>query len=403
MNTQHTSTIDQILFRLLDNADVPHRGKMERNKSIFRSFHGLDGGPGTTLEEQGEANGGLTRECVRQIVNNIQAQFFLSQEEKAQAQTLVEIVEGRIPCELAELSNELKHKGLISPDLSSPEGVINLCMSIMKLKPKARYQDVNGVVYAVPYGQPGLVKKIQSEAIKVVGGFGACSIESVVSRIDHLGPGSEAFVRSVLNASMPVTWLDDSEDWFTTATDYKNCFARRIESVFSVYEEVHVEALYRVMARSLRQIKVSAKASPEYEAFGRGALKAINEKRAAEGKEPLLRKPSVKESEMRMAFDINVFKALLRTISGVALVGDIKDTVRGSGFGFDASGPSVVERKVIKALSKAGEAGMRESEIKAAAGLGDKEWYGFIAASNFSPLLSRAGRGRYKLVGKLSD
>jgi hypothetical protein len=402
MTKGNSVTIDKILFSLLDGANVPHKSKESRNKAIFRDFHGLGGGEGTTLEEQGESNGGLTRECVRQVVNNIQAQFFLDQKEKAMGQRLIDIVRNRIPCALSSLRDELISESLISESIESPEGVLNLCMSVMKVKPIARYQNVNGTTYVVPHDKPGLIKKVQSEALKVVGGFGACSIESVVSRLGKYGDCSPVFVKGVLDSALPITWLDEGEKWFTTGTDYTNCFVRRIETVFSVYESVPVETLYRVMARSLRQIKINSKTSPEYKSFGMGALGEINEARASDGKELLKRKPSIKESKMRMAFDISVFKSLLKTMPGVALVGSNQDEVTVRAFSLASNGPSTVEKKILKTLSNSEEKSMRESDIKTSAGLNDKEWYGFIAASNFSPLLSRVDRGQYKLIGQLS-
>jgi len=395
-------TIDQIMSGLLGNASVPHKHKEVRNKAIFRDFHGMNGGSGTTLEEQGTVHGGLTRECVRQVVNNIRAQFFLGPKEKAVVTKALDVVRASAPCHIGVIAETLHSKGLLSESIDQPQGLIELCGQVMKEKSAYRFPEVNGSVFAVKKGGPDLIKRIRSEANKVISSFGMVSISGLKVRVDDLSGRQDLdFIRSVVLAHDDLQFI--TEEWIAGSDIEDSCLARRIGTAFSVYKTVPLDALYRVSARSLRQIKVPEGNTPEFKAFGSSSLEELNKDRKEKGLKPILRRPSVREQDMKMAFPLSVFEEYIDAMPGVGVtkIDGKPYAFRWDGFSPSESSASDIEKQLLKAIRDSGKKELQEHEIRKAANFNDKQWYSFMMACNYSPVISRVSRGQYRLLGQV--
>lgn len=395
-------TIDQIMNGLLDNVSVPHKHKEVRNKAIFRDFHGMNGGSGTTLEEQGTVHGGLTRECVRQVVNNVRAQFFLGTEEKAAVSKALDIMRASTPCEVTVIAEALHEKGLLSTSIDQPQGLLELCAQVMKEKSGHRFPEVGGRVFAVKKGGPDLIKRIRSEANKVVSSFGMVSVSGLKVRIEELSGRQDAdFIRSVISSHEDFQFITD--EWIAGSEIEDSCLARRVGTAFSVYKSVPMDVMYRVSARSLRQIKVPEGSTPEFKAFGSSSLDDLNKDREKKGLKPILRRPSVREQDMKMAFPQSVFECYLAAMPGIAVT-----KVDGKPYAFRSdsrkpaeSSASDIEKLLLKAIRDSGKTELQEHEILKAANFSKKQWYSFMMACNFSPVISRVSRGQYRLLGQV--
>ena len=401
MSFSEERSFDQLIVDLVDGVKTPHQNKDQRNKSIYLGFHGVHGGEGTTLDEQGKIHGDITRECVRQIVANIQAQLYLSDEHSRWIKQMISVIRTKIPCDLESLTEELKNNGFLSVEVENPRGLINLAFTMLREKPSVKFQSSGERTFVCPKSSKDMIGRVKSEFQKTVGKYGACSLSGICIRSGlTAGKENKRFVSQVIETVETAEFLTD--EWVTCDPGYKDRLTKRLERVFSVYRSVEVKTLYQVMARSLRQIKETVKSSPEFKAFGFGNLQAINEERIKEGKEPLNRKPFLGESQMKMAFDLDVFTLFVARINGLEIVSTDSGTfvVASSRILADES-PSPVVMKTISLLNSKKDKKLRESEIRDSANLTEKEWYSFITASNFSPYISRVHRGTYKTLGEL--
>lgn len=405
VRTQTETTFDALMRQLVADVKTPHQQKDERNKSIFSGFHGLSGGAGTTLDEQGRAHGNLTKECVRQVIANIQAQLYLGDDDKGFVRQMVAEINSALPCSLDALTADLVERGYLSKGIQEPKGLLSLAFQMVKSPEKLRFQNLDGTWFVSTRANGTLVNKVRSETQKIVGKYGICSVSGIITRLGLTNNASNRkFVLDVMAATNSITFLDDEGEWLTCDPGYTDRLTRRLRSVFSIYRCVDVETLYRVMARSLRQIKEPCRKSPEYKAFGFGSLKAMNEEREKENLPALNRKPFLNESNMKMAFSVDVFEAYLRTFPGLRL----ETTGRGTQAVADAPLASEDELsetivKVIDLLDRHEGDPLRETEIKELAQLDTHAWYRFITASNFSPLISRVKRGTYQTLGEVFD
>lgn len=358
------------------------RNTAERNRLIFARYTGLDGKGGDTLEAIGKTHG-LTRECIRQIVNRLDNKMMIDSGSEKEIRHMINLVKSSTPVESNALSNKAaKDKMLEDPtfDLINPSIYF---ASKLGIDLNANVEKVNKNLFLIPDNFAIKPDQLISEAAKVVNRYGMCSVSSLVVRFEMKDtPQIRNFIQSSMEASGNCVWFDGENEYFYLDRDRTSRMDRRLEQIFAIYQSVKMDKLYQALARSLRQATDNCEQSPEYQAF-------VGDENA---------KGHQDEKSRRMAVDESMLKRYL-TSKGYKVS---RHNIVTLGQKANPESPILpLEIDVINILKDQTKGQMREIDIETKMFIEPKtnDHYSFVTTTYYSALMIRPKRGYLELLG----
>ena len=229
----------------------------ERNRQILVGYYGWEDGRQHTLTEIG-ARFGITRERIRQICTK------LTKKHKQIKTILAPVmdralawIDGRLPCSIAELEDELASQGLTA--IRMPLENVATGAKLLERQPSFKIVRVDagspeGGKLAVRPDQVAAVMAIVDLAKKEIYFHGLATVEQIDHAISRKFPGSAGskLVSQTLRLIDGFAWLDEASGWFRLTPIAKHGLPKAIDKILAVAGEVTAAQLRTAMSRNRR-------------------------------------------------------------------------------------------------------------------------------------------------------
>jgi hypothetical protein len=224
----------------------------ERSRNIFSQRYGWDGNGGATLQEIGDRFS-LSRERVRQVCKRVLDSLEKSEIYVPVLDRCLRFAAKRAPISIDDLERELLNHGIIGIPFRF-EGVLE-ATNVLGREPGFRLVDRDHHRVIVT-DSAAWDRKLNSFARKLVGKYGATTLEQVVDLTeaeleDQL---DRSAAQRLLTGRGDFEWLDESTGWFwlTSIPDGRNRLVNHIRKILSVAEAVSVGELRTGVSRHHR-------------------------------------------------------------------------------------------------------------------------------------------------------
>jgi hypothetical protein len=223
-----------------------------RNRELAVAYLGWDGKGAHTLEEVG-LQYGVTRARVGQIVQRLVETLKAKRPFLPVLDRTLQAIAEEIPCPVERLESTLAERNLcrapfrLDVVISAAEITGRSCPFII--------EDADGMPFALPRDQEGIVKIVLQLTRKSISHWGAATIEDIAAQVSeslHRKISAE-FVKTVLSTQPGFSWLDEPSGWFWLKSITRNPLLNQIQKVISVAPRIHVSELRAGVSRPHRR------------------------------------------------------------------------------------------------------------------------------------------------------
>ena len=347
-------TLDSLILDAINT--IESGTKTERNRAIAVRYFGFDGQGGSSMQEAGSTYG-LTRESVRQITNKMAMKLKDSFSVPVELKEAIENIDISLPASAKDLESNLADINILSHNYMI-EGILNIA-KILSVKTKAtQVIKHNRVRFIAGDKHIDSAQVIESLAISEISHNGAASLDSLSKVIDGASKVVRmAFAKAVMNTIPELKWTDETECWMFFIGRGRNRLLRRLEQVFSLFNDVHITSLKEAIERNWNKNKgENTKVLSEdvmLKVIESSGDYIIHDGGKITSKNHFDSKNLIKE------FEFKIYNAILNSDTGTC----------------------------------------REKELEDKLVLKEKDKWNFSVALNYCPLIIRHKRGVYKLVG----
>lgn len=358
-------TIDDMLSDVLEgilpkSEKESHKRLNERNKFIALRYYGLDGKPGLSMQEIGDSFGGLTRESVRQITNRISEKIKTDFKEPGIILQGLNLLMEMTPVVSDKARRELINCGILRIDTClGPDAIVRLAR-IMEFDVKFPIIcNHNDIEFVATLNQKNLAKEIESFSIRHISHNGAISINSLNKKFKA---GSNArkkeFIMDVASNIKGIKWANEKRDLFYFEGRGRNRLLSRLEQMFFVFSEISLKNLHEGIRRNWRKN------------FSPNKTNLLN------------------PSSMSDVLESSGFYSV-----------DENNVVRQSSEIKNAKKPKPIEVKMVQMIADSESGFVKEKQLEDAFVFENKDKWSFSIALNYSPLMFKDERGKYRNVG----
>lgn len=337
-----------------------HKKLNDRNKYIALRYYGLDGAPGLSMQEIGDNFGGLTRESVRQITNKISETIKFKFKDPYIVLQGVSLLKEMTPVLSHKAKRELIDSGILSADSNlGPDAIIRLSKIMEDNDQLPIICSHNGIELVVMPQQKNLAKEIESFAIRHISHNGAVSVGSINKQF-KAGQNNRKleFIMDIASNINGIKWANEKKDLFYFEGRGRNRLMSRLEQMFFVFSEISLKNIHEGIRRNwLKNI------SPN-------KTKVLNPSSMSE---------ILESSGFYSVDENNIVRKSITT----------KNTKR----------PKPIEIKMVQMIAKSESGIVKEKQLEDAFVSSSADKWSFSMALNFSPLILKDGRGKYRNIG----
>jgi len=223
-----------------------------RNREMAAVYLGWDGNGTHTFEEVGSQYG-MTHEGVRQATRHVVGNLKAKRPFLPVLDRVLQAIAEEIPCPVERIESMLAEQNLCREGFQFA-GVISAAEITGRVCPFI-IEESDGLRFAFPRDQHGVVKILLQLARKSISRWGAATVEDIAAQVSeqvHRDLPAKLF-RAVLCADQGFSWLDEPSGWFWLKSTTHNALLNQIQKVAVVAPRIHISELRAGVSRHHRR------------------------------------------------------------------------------------------------------------------------------------------------------